>query len=1059
MALSNLRPKITVRQEFEDETPLVPPTTLPALLIALHRQMVYRGDAGDFVGGQPGQLYEFPELIGGSIVEQPGTVLDVPEFPNALAPHVYVSNEHGVGEVESGDLTYDFVSDPPTFAISPGASVTFTIVEGDDGDYSAVTGYFTDAEEDFIEAQVAATDVIETLHSDGDYYPSFDVADIISDSQLDVTRRNKAITPALPTCALSAEDGFGFRTLTDTNQQFMQNGLDVNDLLTVDGWDILISVLGGDYGAVGSGTGAPATSRLFSDATKDFSAAGVTAGDVIFSADALGDWVPFFYVTGGIGTTQITDVENIVTTPTPVPALTASAVGVPYDVIDYSTLRDLTGGAVTSSTTGEYGAQGATLGIHTPSQPTYRIYRDASANYTAGTVAAGDEIVIDNLAGAPPYLGPGNWPVFVVQTVLDATNLEVSQHDSNVPLSTASVLTPSFVSYEIRLPTLVTSNHPGAYLAEGTGAGGPTERRMTAAGKDFATAGVAPGDWIRDVVTGTTLFTVVTVHPAGLGTLDVVNVIPGNPPASATNSKFAFEVTDQNGATLRVVKVLSDTQATVRNVVTGTPGTGTHTGLFLTNATFPDTGQDIVYRIKKTLTGSGLSGDVLCTYAARRTDKANQVVPIDPANYETILGPAVPGNDAGMAAQLLFSILSGTAYFIQVPSDTLTAWTDALQLAETDVAYMPLVMTQREDILALLRDHVDAMSEPEEARERISYQCHKEVVQTTRASEGLGDALTYNKTAAGVTTIVSTTRDLTSYGVIVGDEITCVLNDGSADYQQTNVRIISIQGSTPAAGQSTMRIVADIAVPAPSSGTVADWIIKSKTLSLLERAQNQATYARGIADRRLRNVWPDTARFRFTDETAGENAVVGVFGGGDQLATLGGHFLTVIEAAKRSAENPKQPLTGLVRGSVYQLIDPMGDNIRYQDIIIDGGNYYLVQDGLDQGVYAIRAISTDVTTLERADDNMAPQFDSFARKLRSQLKPLLGPFVLDENYFELISNNFEAVRLRAVQVDKEIKDINLLSIGEDPDRPDKWVVKCRATPYYGANEGEIIIFI
>ncbi len=882
---------------------------------------------------------------------------------------------------------------------------------------------------------------------------------IISDSQIDVLRRNKAVTPALPNGALSAEDVYGFRTLTDLNQQFDQNGVDVNDICTIDGWDTVISVLGGNYGAAGTGTGAPATSRLFTDASGLFLASGVAVGDCFFSVDPLGDWVPFFYINAPpIVDTQLDDVENIITVPTPNPPLTQAGSGVPYDIVRYSAPKILVGVAI-SSLVGEYDADGVAAWGQPAPPVGQRVFHDATANFLLTPIAIGDEIVIDNLAGAPPYYGVGNWPVFVVQAIPTATELIISQHDSNVPLPASSIVAPAFVSYEIRTPASVFGNTAGDYLAEGTGAGGPTERRMNAAGVDFVAAGVAAGDWIQDVVSGVTLFTVVTVHPAGVGTLDVVNIVPGTPPAASQDTRFAFSVLDQNPAVLEVISVDSDTQLTIKNDLVGSPGTGAYAGVHINAVTFPDTGQDINYRIKKAVTGASLLGDVLCTFTAKRNDLVNQRVPIDVNNFEAILGLPIPGNDAALAAQTLFSVLGASAFFIQVQDDALTDWTDALVVAASDAVYIPIVLTQREDILALLRTHVQNMSQPEEKRERITYFSHKEVVQTTRTSESLGDVLTYTKAATGITSVVSTTRDLTSYGVIVGDVFTGTLNDGVLDYLQTNVRVISIQGATPIAGQSTMRIVADSAIPAPSSGTVVSWDVKSKNLSLLERANQQAAYAQSIPDRRFRNIWPDTLQLRFTDETAGENATTGFFGGGDQIATLGAHYQCVIESGKRSNENPKQPLTGFKRGSVYRFLDPMGSTEVYQDIIIDGGNYYVIHDGDDLESYAIRALSTDVTDIYKAEDNVAVQVDSFARKLRTQLKPFLGPFVIDEPFFDLLSNNFEAVRTDVVDKNKELRDIVLLGIEEDPDRPDTFIIRCQVTPYISAAEGEVYIYI
>jgi len=1061
MPLSGLRPDITVFQIFETQAPIVPVTNLPVALIGINRQFVWRGEAGAFMGGQPGQRYLFPGLSGGATVEQPGAVLDVAEFPDVMEPHVYLSGQYGIGEFVSPDLSYDFVVTPPHFDLAPGSSVVFTIVEGEDGSYSAVSNYFTDAEEDFIDAEVATSDVIEVLHSDGDYYPAFDVVNIISDSQLDVLRHNKAVTPLIPNADLGVEDAYGFRLLIDTNQQFEQSGADVGDLCTIDGWDTLISVLGGSYGAAGSGVGPVLTSRTFTDPNALFITAGpVTTADCIFSADALGDWVPFFYVNAAPASeTLLDDVENIVTVPVPNPALAAAANGVPYSVIRYSAAQNL--GTATWSAIGEYAADGVAAFAQPVPPAGQRYFQDTAQNFTTLPIIAGDEIIIDNLAMGPgPYYNPGNPAIFIVQAVMSATVLRVSQHDSTDPLPAATKLNPNFVSYEIRRPTLVTGNTAGDYLAEGAGTAPVGQREVNAAGTDFVAAGVSVGDWIQDVVTGTTLFVVTAVHPgAVVGRLHVQNIVAGSPPPTSSNARFAFNALDQNAAVLEVISVDSDTQITVKNQLSGTPGSGAYLGVFINSITFPDTGQDINYRIKKTVTGVPLLGDVLCTYSAKRNDLNTMRVPIDDNNYEAILGKPVPGNDLALAAQTLFTVLGAAAYAIQVQDDTVDDWEEALRVAESDEVYIPIVLTQREDVLALLRTHVQNMSEPAEKRERITYFSHKEVIQTTRTSEGLGDVVTYSKTGAGITTIVSTTRDLVNYGVVAGDIFNGTLNDGSVNYPLTNVRIISILPSTPSAGQSTIRIVADSLVPAPSSGTVSTWNIKSKNLSLLERARQQAAYTNSIVDRRFRNIWPDTCQIRFTDETAGENATSGFFGGGDQIATIGAHHLTVIESGKRSNENPRQPLTGFKRGTVYRILDPMGSIQVYQDIIIDGGNYYIVHDGDDLEPYAIRALSTDVTDLYKAEDNVAVQVDSFARKLRTQLKPLLGPFVIDEPFFDLVSNNFEAVRKNVKEQNRELRDIVLLSIDEDPDRPDTFIIKCRVTPYVSAAEGEVYIYI
>ena len=93
---NGLRPDIIVEQVFDTPQPTVPATILPVCLIGLNRQLEWQKVAGTFTGGQPGQQYLFPSLVPGAVVEDSSAVLDVPEFPDVLKPHVYIQNEHGL---------------------------------------------------------------------------------------------------------------------------------------------------------------------------------------------------------------------------------------------------------------------------------------------------------------------------------------------------------------------------------------------------------------------------------------------------------------------------------------------------------------------------------------------------------------------------------------------------------------------------------------------------------------------------------------------------------------------------------------------------------------------------------------------------------------------------------------------------------------------------------------------------------------------------------------------------------------------------------------------------
>lgn len=1033
----SLRTSVEITQQFQTPAPIVEDAENPLVLIGVNRQMVWRGNAGTYQGGQSNNPYNFPGLEAGADVEEPSAE------DETLRPHVFISNRFGVAEVSP---SYNFSVDPPTYTLSPTLSAVFEIASGSTGAFSATSGKFTDANADFITAEVASGDVILV-----DGYPAFDVDAIVSDTELDVTRKNKG--PTTWTGDLSDEDANLDRTFTDDTHDFQAAGVVAGDILTVEGWDILIQGDGIDYSQEMGGV------RTIAGTQYDFAAAGVQAPitgppyqvDIIWILDADLDWVPTFKVSANVGTTAL-DAENLITSPA-WPGSSESDVDKVFEIFHYTQI-DLTGGSLYSDSNGDYTAEAGgnrtfTIGGGNP---------NAIDLTTLGLVPGRHNVVVHGINDAGGTTNAR--PIFKIVSVDSATQLTVQNWDPDRPQASS---TGTGVTWEIWDDggSAVLSFLGASITAEGDPNVPAGERYMTAANKDFEAAGVAAGDTVYSA-SGSAMFEVTAVgasgNPGFPGALNenemfIKNLVPGSPPSSWTDSNFPFYVADQTEADLTVSRVVDANNLIVRNTNTGTPPDQAFTDLNYTITVF-DSLSNLDYTIEKTVSGSSLSGTVLTTFTARRNLYSTNIVQVDDDTWESLLGYAVPGNPLALAAKIATLNSTYPVYCLQVPDDTVQDWTDSLEYLKTDQVYILVPLTQSESVLSAYRDHVDEQSTPEIKRDRILFQNHLFERQTTRAT---GSTSTFSKTATSTTVTVA--EDLVAQGVIIGD-----LMEGTADVSGTeydfSARIISIQSGAT----TILTVVNDNGItPAPPvSGTINDWTIKSRSLTDAQYAEEIADYAEGIANRRIRNVFPYNVEVEFTDETD-PTEQSGFYGGGDVVEQVPGYYLCSMFGAMRATEQPAQSLTKIPGTGIYRLLNPFGDfyggNEDLNDVVLDGGNWVASQAQAGGDVFAGRAITTDTSDVLKLEDSVTVQIDNLARLLRKQMDPLLGPYNIEGSYFDIVSANVESVRTKVVDDDRDLRELDFLDIREVENLPDTIALDFDATPFVAAATMKITIFI
>lgn len=534
---------------------------------------------------------------------------------------------------------------------------------------------------------------------------------------------------------------------------------------------------------------------------------------------------------------------------------------------------------------------------------------------------------------------------------------------------------------------------------------------------------------------------------ADLGATDVINNI-------------GLSIRQADTAQYSIVRVVSEQVLNVRHVVSGDELPDTTVVGATISIKVADELDEVEYAIEKTATGAGLLGDVLVTYAQRRRDHVDELILLDAATISAA-GPAVPGNPLGMAASFAVDNAGGQpVYLLQVGDDTTDGWAAAREALKTSQVYALAPLTQDETQLTAFRALVEAESAVDGKREKILFQSHRFQSQTTRWTMSGAETAYYFNAGATETIEVTTATGLVALGVRAGD----VAEGAYAGFSPSagfvtgslTARVVGVSESGGVTTLTLLPVATHVATQADGM-QLTTLAVKSKALSSGQLRDAIAAYPATIASRRVRNLYPDQATVSFDDPTNPADTSVGVYGGGEVASfVVGGWLLCAAAAAMRAGLPASAPLTGRSMSGFRTLVNPFTSTADL-DTILDAGNYLLAQpSGPFGGVQAVRAVTTDVSDLLRLEESATMQVDSFARRLRRAISPVLGSTVLDQAFFDLYSTLASSVMTDVIRR-KEMREIKFVSIAEDPDRADTFVSKFLVRPFLSAAHGDIEI--
>jgi hypothetical protein len=402
-----------------------------------------------------------------------------------------------------------------------------------------------------------------------------------------------------------------------------------------------------------------------------------------------------------------------------------------------------------------------------------------------------------------------------------------------------------------------------------------------------------------------------------------------------------------------------------------------------------------------------------------------------------------------MGAEVAFTVTNREVFVLGVADETVSAYEDALVVAEDVRAYVPIPLTQDADVATLLKTHLTQQSEPAIGGERISYFSSQEI-EPEVVAEFAADTVTATKTNS-TTTLAITTRDISSL-LGIGYQVTYTI--AAVDYTGT---IVSF--SVPVTGQTSIVLTQDPDLSIASGQAVTDFEITTAVISLSQRATLQAAISTAVAERRFRNVYPASGTFTITDDTAGDDAAdgEGFYGGGDQAVAVGGEMLAVVAGAMRTQLPPQIPMASLTAPRWVSLDDSYAGNRTLRNRIIDAGTTYFFRNAAG-AIETYRGLTTDTSDLKKVIDTMDPQRDKYTKTLRAALNAFKAKRNITPTLLSDIRITVNAVNNKSIEAG-ELLDAKITSVLQSTASPDRVAVKTRIFTSYdlGGIDVEVLV--
>lgn len=431
---------------------------------------------------------------------------------------------------------------------------------------------------------------------------------------------------------------------------------------------------------------------------------------------------------------------------------------------------------------------------------------------------------------------------------------------------------------------------------------------------------------------------------------------------------------------------------------------------------------------------------------------------------EAELGPLDTSNPLGLGMYVAILNAPGVAVHgvgvdeitDAVPEGTTESYVRAFEFLESKDVYAIAVLTHSLEVGVIGQVHVDAMSDPSISLER--YVLFNPERPTRKSSTLVASSLTANVAGAPTDTIETGIATLQALLAAAGkpgptysitDGVYIELEDDANKYLVESVSggtVVINDGALTTGNEDGFyfdanagNVFTTVIVDRPCS-------VKIRGAALANRDEEAAAYAdiaRGFADRRVVVTAPDQAAMTI-----------------DGLETIvPGYYMNCAVAGMRSARAPQQPLTN---ESIAGFTRCIGSQDRYSERqlrMMSGGGLFVFQQDNGTGPVKIRhQLTSDMSTVEKREDNIRTAMDYAAKFFRTVLTNFIGRFVLTTQISDAVNTVLSGAARLLVEQGVFLK-CEIVAFRVNADDPTKLDVDVQARAPYPLNTIDITLTI
>ena len=387
------------------------------------------------------------------------------------------------------------------------------------------------------------------------------------------------------------------------------------------------------------------------------------------------------------------------------------------------------------------------------------------------------------------------------------------------------------------------------------------------------------------------------------------------------------------------------------------------------------------------------------------------------------------------------------------PDGTLVAYTEAFEFLESKDVYAVAPMTHDLNVGRVAQLHVNEMSDPENAGERVTFLNPDK--PTRNANTLIASGATANSTG-GVSTIDTGVANLPALVAAAGlgagpytisDNLFIELENDTNAYLITSISGSVVTVSTGVLAGNDDAFYFEGGPPAFAAAivdrpfTVA---IRGAVLAnLTEEAIAYAAIAQGFADRRVVATTPDTA--------------IATIDGLSQA--IEGYYIAAALCGLTSSKNPQDPLTNVDITGFDGLIGATDRYGEAQYKIMDGGGLWSTFQPVDgQPITTRHQLATDMSTIEKREFSITTAVDFAAKFIRNGLRNFIGRFNITGQVQDSISITLDG--LGAFLVSQGVfSSFTVNRIAQSETQPDRLEIDVTVGILYPLNEIQLRLII